>query len=508
MLIWIMDGFPEYARYDALGLARLVRDREVHPRELVQAAIERIERYNSTLNAVIHKLYDRARQEAEGSLPEGPFAGVPYLFKDLINVAGVPVTFGSVLAKAFKVIPTTSHPVVERSLRAGFIHLGMTNTCEFGLMPVTEPVAHGATYNPWNPSYSPGGSSGGAAAAVAAGLVPMAQASDGGGSIRIPASACGVFGLKPSRGRMPQTDTDVHADFSIQHCVSRSVRDSAALLDVTRGNRGGDRYWAPEPRRPFLEEVGVDPGQLRIGFATSDFLGRPAHPDCVAAVHGAARLCDELGHHVEEAKPAIDGQRFNDAFILLWATVPSFAFKAFTESAKREQPLIELATRLAGDAPVMSLLTRLVALKERKPPFERLTRHLMAFDNKHTPGDMRMAWSELQRASHALAAFFERYDCFISPVLGEPPLPSGEVATLSTFEQLRDRGFSVVAYTPLCNTSGNPAMSVPLHWNAQGLPIGVHVVAPYGDEATLFRLAAQLEQARPWKDRWPILVGG
>jgi len=309
-----------------------VRRREVKPIELVDAAIERIERLNPTINAVVTPMYEQARAAASGKLPDGPFNGVPYLLKDIFAAyAGVRMTSGSSFLRDF--VPDHDSEFVARLKRAGLIILGKTNLPEFAFVPTTEPLLFGPSRNPWNTDYTTGGSSGGSAAAVAAGLVPAAHGNDGGGSIRIPASCCGVFGLKPTRARTPAGPDygDVLSGLAIDHALTRSVRDSAALLDATAGPDIGDPYWAPPPARPFLQEVGADPGRLRIAFTTEAFTGGAVHADCVSAVREAAALCADLGHEVVEASPAIVGEMVVQPFITVWAagaamSVDGYAF--------------------------------------------------------------------------------------------------------------------------------------------------------------------------------------
>jgi len=465
-----MAGFAEYEQYDALGMAELVQRKEVHPSDLLEAAIERIERRNPVLNAVNLKLYDRARQAAKqpGS---GPLWGVPYLIKDMVPHAGTPLTYCSALLRKVKFIPQESHKVVDRSERAGLVVLGKTNGCEFGLLPTTEPLTFGPTENPWRPGRSPGGSSGGSAAAVAAGMVPMAHANDGGGSIRIPASACGVFGLKPSRGRNPGSVEEMPVGIITEHCVSRSVRDSAALLDITRGPLPGDRYWAP---------------------------GRQAHADCATAVRSAAALLEQLGHQVEETAPDIDGESFNTAFIAIWTMLPSYGFKRVAMEARKESRVVNMAARLLGERSLEKALGRLVG------GFEPLTREMTRLSAHLTPADMWMATEALHKASYSMGRFLQRYDILLTPVLGTPPVKTGQINGRNRALPLRDPVLAYAGYTPICNTSGLPAMSMPLHWNDEGMPIGVHFIGRFADEATLFRVAGQLERAQPWWDRRPL----
>ena len=468
----------ELAGLDALGQAELVRKKKISPAELVDAAIARIEKLDPALNSIITRTFERARKQAAQPIGSGPFAGVPYLVKDLEPVAGVRWTFGSGAFK-FNVALYTGE-VILRMERAGLIMLGKSATPEFGLLPVTEPRGFGPTHNPWNLAYTPGGSSGGSAAAVAAGLVPIASASDGGGSIRIPASCCGLFGLKISRGRNPEFPGVKDDGLSVTHCVARSVRDSAALLDATRGPTTGERWYAPPPSRPYLQEVGAPPGRLRIAFTTKDFAGNPAHPDCAQAVTSTAKLCEELGHTVEEAIPQFDGRLFGESFRVLWGAVAGRAVKT--------------AKKLSGG-------------KITAAAFEPFTQKAAEMDAKYDPSDVSMAWTGIiQQANLAMVKFLSKYDVLLTPTLGRPPLKIGELDQSLPLEQVSALLSSYVAYTPLANATGQPAMSVPLYWNADGLPIGSHFFGRHYDEVTLLRLAAQLEQARPWSKRLPPAV--
>ncbi len=364
--------------------------------------------------------------------------------------------------------------------RAGLIMVGKSNTPEFGLLPVTEPRGFGATHNPWNLAHSPGGSSGGAAAAVAAGLVPIASASDGGGSIRIPASCCGLFGLKISRGRNPEAPGVKDDGLSVTHCVARSVRDSAALLDATRGPTVGERWYAPPPMRPYLLEVGVPPSRLRIAFMTKDFAGNPVHPDCVRAVESTAKLCESLGHIVEGGPARFDGRLFGESFLVLWAAVAGRAVKT--------------AKKLSGG-------------KITAAAFEPWTQKLVEMDAKYDPSDVSMVWTGIaQQANLAMVKFLANYDVLLTPTLGRPPVKIGELDQTWSIEKLIPWLNAYVPFTPLANATGQPAMSVPLYWNADGLPIGSHFFGRYTDEVTLLRLAAQLEQARPWTKHRPTAL--
>jgi amidase len=471
-------GSDELAALDALGQAELVRTKKISPLELVNSAIARIEKYDPTLNTIITRTFERARKQASQPVGSGPFAGVPYLVKDLEPVAGVRQTFGAAAFKGNVALYTSE--VILRMERAGLIMLGKSNTPEFGLLPVTEPRAFGATKNPWNALHSPGGSSGGAAAAVAAGLVPIATASDGGGSIRIPSSCCGLFGLKLSRGRNPEAPGVKDDGLSILHCVARSVRDSAALLDATRGPTPGERWYAPPPKRPYSQEVGVPPGRLRIAFTTKDFAGTPVHPDCIRAVESTAKLCEELGHTVEEAAPQFDGRAFGESFLVLWSAVAGRAVKT--------------AKRLSGG-------------KITVEAFEPWTQKLVEMDAKYAPSDLSLVWTGIaQQANLAMVKFLTKYDVLLTPTLGRPPVKIGELDQSLPVDKLIPWLNAYVPFTPLANATGQPAMSVPLYWNADGLPIGSHFFGRHTDEVTLLRLAAQLEQARPWTKRRPPVI--
>jgi amidase len=494
-----MSGFSDYDKYDGLGLAELVRKEEVKPSELVEEAISRIERLNPQLNAVIYKMYEQAREAANKDLPDGPFKGVPFLMKDIVMAyAGVPLTNGSRFFKDY--IPDHDSELVKRFKAAGIIVLGKTNLPEFGLVPITEPELFGPTSNPWDLARTPGGSSGGSAAAVAARMVPLAHASDGGGSIRIPASCCGVFGLKPTRGRNP-----IGPDFSeawrglhCDHVLTRSVRDSAAMLDATAGPDIGALYYAVPPARPFLSEVGTDPGKLRIAFTSEPFLGAIVDKDCVKGLEATAKLCQDLGHEVVEAAPQIDGKAFARAFLMMVCVET----KATIEEGEVR-------------------LNRKASFKD----FEPSTWALGLLGRQCRAPELSRSLNLVQLMARQIGEFFEKYDVMLTPTLARPPVVTGAlqpkgsqlvamqllgrlnagglINRLSGIDVLAQRAFGFIPYTPLFNVTGQPAMSVPLYWNDEGLPIGMQFVGRYGDEGTLFRLASQLEKARPWSRRIP-----
>ncbi len=472
-----MDG---YESYDALGLAELVKTGEATPTALLDAAIERLEKRNPALNAVVIPMLDHARRALAAGLPDGPFRGVPFLLKDLhASVPGVRTTYGSKLFADN--VPSFESEIVARFRRAGLVTFGKTHSPEFGLTTTSESRLFGQTRNPWHPERGAGGSSGGSAAAVAAGIVPAAHATDGGGSIRVPASCCGVFGLKPTRGRVPAGPDagEGWSGMSAQGVVSRSVRDSAALLDAIHGPDLGAPYAAQPPARPFLSEVGAKAGPLRIALQTSTWNGAPTHPSCVAAAEDAAKLCASLGHHVEEARFELDLEPFREATgVIIGAST-----RATMEDRARAlgRPLVP------DDVEPGTWLVSSIGASKDALAYVRALR-------------------TIHRLGRELARFLERYDVLLTPTLAVPPVALG-VLSLSNpnpGESVRTL-FQTVGFTQLANATGNPAMSVPLFWDADGLPIGSHFIGRMDDEATLFRLAAQLEQARPWFERRPPL---
>ncbi len=473
-----MTEWDAISELDATAQAELVRSGEVRPLELVEAAIERIERVNPQLNAVVTPMYEQARAAAEEVAPSAPFAGVPFLLKDLLAAyAGVPMSLGATLFREF--VPDHDSELVARLKRAGLIILGKTNTPELGLVPTTEPRLFGPTRNPWDPSRTPGGSSGGSAAAVAARMVPMAHGNDGGGSIRIPASCCGLFGLKPTRARNPLGPDfgDVMGGLLVEHALTRSVRDSARLLDATAGPDVGDPYWAPPPSRPYAQEVGAEPGRLRIAYSAHAPFDEAVHPDCVEAARDAAALCAELGHEIIEAAPAFDSERTIRWFTAVWA---------------------------AGCVQTLKGVAQQSGLKLKRRHMEPFTWALYEWGRRVSAADYLLSLQGLQRLARHLERFVADYDVWLTPTLAQPPLPLGTLqgGYLDLAQSFR-RALSFVPFTPLANVTGAPAMSVPLHWNQEGLPVGVQFTARFGDEGTLFRLAAQLEAARPWLQRRP-----
>jgi Asp-tRNA(Asn)/Glu-tRNA(Gln) amidotransferase A subunit family amidase len=470
----------QFERYDGLGLADLIRTKETTPEEVLAATLERIDARNPAINAVVTRMDDHARAAIRAGLPDGPFKGVPYLLKDLGALyTGVVTSYGSKLFASN--VADHDSEVVARMKRAGLVIVGKSNTPEMGIAPSTEPRLFGPTRNPWSLGHSAGGSSGGAAAAVAAGILPMAHATDGGGSIRIPASACGLFGLKPTRARNPMGPDagESWSGASVGHAVTWSVRDSAALLDATSGPDIGDPYWAPPPARPFLEEVGRDPGRLRIALTTTPWLAGPVDPECAEAARGAAKLCASLGHHIEEARPQIDEAGWGQASRTI--VVASLTFTLEMRAAALGRPLSQ-------------------------DDVERITWERVQEARAFSAADYARAIHTVHRTGRAVARFLEQYDVLLTPTMAKPPHPLG-VLSLSNADSaafLAARTASV-GFTALFNSSGHPAMSVPLAMSKSGLPLGVQFAARFGDEATLFRLASQLEAAQPWKDRRPPL---
>ena len=469
-------AFREYGNFDAVGLAELVRNKQVRPEELLDEAIARTAKVDPEINAVVVKHYDYAERQIERGLPDGPFTGVPFLLKDLELLEGTRTTSGASVYKDN--VADHTGTLAQRFLDTGVTIFGKSSSPEFGLMPTTEPRLFGPTRNPWNLAHSSGGSSGGAAAAVAARIVPVAHASDGGGSIRIPASASGVFGLKPTRARNPigPDRGEGWAGFSCGHVVSMSVRDSAAILDAIHGAEPSSPYVAPPPKRPFAEEVGRDPGRLRIAFTDKSPYGETIDPEIAAATREVAALLAGLGHDVEERTPQLAADP---------AAVMSTIIGANTALNVR------LAEHRFGRAMTHE-------------DFEVLTLATAHNGQKATAADYVAAQQSAFQISRGLAAFFQTCDVFLCPTLCSPPLRIGELDTMSQdLSQIAPTLRRYMPATSMFNMSGQPSMSVPLAWNAAGLPLGMMFSARFGDEAGLFRLAAQLEQVRPWKHKLP-----
>lgn len=497
-----MAGFKDYRIYDALGLAGLVKTKKVKPSELADEAIARIEKINPAINAVIFKMYDAVEKINDRKPPAGIFSGVPFLVKDILQeVAGVPCTAGSRSRKKF--LPHEDSEVIKRYRNAGLVILGKTNLPEFGLLSYTEPLLHGPCRNPWDTSRTPGGSSGGAAAAVASGIVPMAAGTDGGGSIRIPAAHCGLFGMKASRGRTPLGPAagEVWQGAVVEGVISRSVRDSAAALDILSLPDRGAPYIIPPPAQPYIREITKKPGRLKIAFSTRSFLDSEVHPECVRAVEEAADLCVRLGHIVEHDEPELDRKAIAFAYLMLY----------MGEVAAE----IELTAKLTGRKP-------------RRKDFEPVTWLLGLMGRTYSAGDFvreKRVWNTVARS---FGSFLDRYDMYLTPVTAFPPLKIGElqikpaekvmlsivnalglgsiIKASGMVSRLAQDSMEKYPFTQVANIAGLPAMSVPLHWTPEGLPCGVQFIGRFGDEAALFRLAAQLEKAKPWFNRWPGML--
>ena len=471
-------AFNDYLRRDGMALSEGVRRGDFSAAELVETAIARAELVNAKVNAIAIELFGQARAAALRS-PVGPFAGVPFIMKDLNQgLEGVRLTKGS---RAFRDnICGCDSETARRFKAAGLMIIATSTTPEFGLTVTTESALFGKTRNPWNLERVAGGSSGGSAALTAAGVVPLAHATDGGGSIRVPASCCGLFGLKVSRGRSPvgMGRTEGWNGLGVSHAVTRSVRDSAALLDATHGPEVGSRYVAQPPQGSFLSALERPPRGLKIALQRRTTSGVPVHPDCMAAVEEASRLCESLGHVVEEAQLAVNGAALHEALITIIS-----AHTAATISARE----IELGRALANDE------------------LEPITGFLAAGGRKATAVDLIRADLACMTAAQTIGEFMTRYDMILSPTLAEPPVRLGTLSLDVSPQQYREAVGRFSPFTAVQNQTGQPAMSVPLYWNAEGLPVGVMFAGRVGAEQDLLALAAQLEMARPWFDRRPSI---
>ncbi|MEJ0024690.1 MAG: amidase [Rhizomicrobium sp.] len=467
----------EYLRYDAVGLAELVARRDVTPAELLKAAFTRLREVNPKLNAVVRLLEDEASAAIAQGMPEGPLAGVPYLLKDVTTqMAGTITTNGSRLFA--NAVALEDSALVAAYKRAGLVIFGKTNAPEFGLAGITEPELWGPTLNPWNLERTCGGSSGGSASAVAAGIVPAAQASDGGGSIRIPAACCGLFGFKPSRGRVSMAPQgEGWGGLTVLHAVTHSVRDSAALLDASCRPVPGDPYYLAPPQTPFLQEAGRTPVKLRIATIVGNLNGSVQHPECAAAVREAAKLCRSLGHSVEEATlPVAIGDLLKSAMVIVATTVAA--------NLQREA---DRRGRAIADGEV-----------------EPLTRMVLEQAKTMTGVQYAQAIQATHAAGRIMARWMEPYDVLLLSTLGDLPIPIGLLKDgISDIEALAAKHANFAPNTQVFNATGQPAMSVPLAMSRDGLPIGIQFAARTGDDALLFRLAGQLEAAQPWAQRKP-----
>jgi amidase len=468
-----------YEDCDALDLAGLVAAGKASPAELLDEAVQRARSVEHSLNPISQLFPERARAAIDAGLPAGPFYGVPFLLKDIVAMAGTPTWSGSRLAAMLPPAELDA-TIVERFKRAGLVIFGKTTTPELGIAASTETSLTGTTRNPWDPERTAGGSSGGSAACVAARVVPMAHGSDGGGSIRTPAACCGLFGLKPTRARNPTGPFagEGWGSLAVHHVLTRSVRDSAAMLDATHGAAPGDPYAAPPAPASFLAEVGKSPGRLRIAIQYGAFSGVPIDRECREAVESAARLLAELGHIVEEAMPDLVWAELRSAHWVLVATNLRLAVLSMTNGREPVRGEVDSVVQEAVD-------------------FARVL-----------PGE---AYPKALNAIHShgrrMAAFHEKYDVLVSPTTAKRAVPLGPQHTNNPdLEQYRDaiNGFS--AFTSPANHSGQPSVSLPLHWSADGIPVGVMACASFGNDALLFRLAAQLETARPWTSRKPRII--
>lgn len=488
----------DYANYDALGLAQLIKNKDISPSELLQTAIAQTEQQNPSINAVITKLYEHGQQQIEQGLPEGPFSGVPFLLKDLLgSLAGTPLSNGSAAYKG-NISPSDSE-LVKRYKSSGVVIFGKTSTPEFGLMGVTEPKAFGPCRNPWNLNHTPGGSSGGSGAAIAAGIVPMASGGDGGGSIRIPAACCGLFGLKPSRGRTPTGPyfTELWDGAAAEHVLTRSVRDSAAMLDVISGPDSSSPYPVVK-KSGYLKCLDTQVRPLKIGYSVQSFFDRPVTDDAIKAVQHTVQLLESLGHTVEAVQPYINAEDLLDSYLTMYyghvAADMEFAAKLLNTNFSNLD--VEDTTKLMGYFGKKTSAERFVTAKRR--------------------------WNDFSQSMYAL---HQEYDLLLTPTLGSEPVQVGAfdlslinkigtklVNALSLQNLLLKSGVTKklaldnlekLPFTQLANLTGQPAMSVPLYWTQSGLPLGSQFIAPQGDEVTLFQLARQLEQAQPWFNRTP-----
>ncbi len=480
-----MPNVSNYASYDGLGLAELVRNGDVTAAELLQDAYGAIDAINPELNGVVSRIPDLAEAEIAAGLPDGPFKGVPFLVKELgVQMKGTPSRCGSKLTE--NLVAAYDTELGARFRAAGLVTAAMTASPEFGFNPTTESVFYEPTHNPWDVQRSPGGSSGGSASMVAGGAVPVAHANDGGGSIRIPASCCGLVGLKPTRGRVSTGPSfgDWLNGLAIELVVSRSVRDTAAMLDAVGGADVGPPAVITPPERPYMEELTRSPGKLRIAWSDKALSGVAVHPDVVAGLHETVKLMESLGHELVEDQIEIDWSDFFEALVVLWTSYLTWAIDV-----------------LANDV-------------GRSPSFdnmERVTVELYRHGASLSAIDMHNAMANINTVSRASGAMFEKCDLFLTPTIAQPPLILGTLnqneAGVGAREWTR-RVFDWVPFTPLFNSTGQPAISLPLHWSPDGLPIGMHFAAPLNDEATLIRLAAQLEEAKPWKDKRPPVFYG
>jgi amidase len=492
----------EYKKHDALGLADLVKKKQVTPLELLKTAMKTIKKHNPQINAVVTPMYDLAKKDIKNGLPKGPFHGVPFLLKDLLaSYAGVPLTSGCRGYSNY--IPDHDSELVKRFKATGVVICGKTNTPEFGIMGVTEPKLHGPTLNPWNKNHTPGGSSGGSGAAVSSQMVPMASAGDGGGSIRIPASCCGIFGMKPSRGRNPIGPDIPYAwqGCVVEHVLTRSVRDSAAMLDATRGSDPGAPYIIKEPNSSYLSVLKKKPQKLKIAFTTTSPLGNTLDRSSIEAVEKAAKICESLGHHVEEATPDLDGHSITMNYLIMNCAESAADIKSLEQymGHKASSKDVEISTLMLG-----------------------------LLGKAYTAEEYSQSLRDWNRTSREMGRFHQNYDILITPTAANPPAKIGELVPKKSeetmmkiirflrlgklvkisgmVEQMAESMAQQYPFTQIANLTGQPAMSVPLHWSENNLPIGVQFIGDMCREDLLFQLAAQLEKAEPWFDKKPPLL--
>ncbi|KNY14072.1 hypothetical protein AKG11_25965 [Shinella sp. SUS2] len=473
-----MQLFSDYANYDGLGLAELVQTRQVHPSEVLDAAWDTIEKLNPRINAIVASMRGIAERDIRLGLPDGPFKGVPIALKDeYLFYFGFPCDFASRLGEG-TTAPYDS-TLIQRYRAAGLLITAKSNLPEFGASVTTEPVAKGACNNPWDLGHTSGGSSGGSAAAVASGMVPVAYANDGAGSIRIPASCTGCFGLKPTRGRTPTgpVDGEYWNGLVVQHAIARTVRDSAALLDASDGWEPGSSHAAPGKTGPYLKDVSTPPGRLRIAVSTISPAGTMVDPPCIEAVQKAARLCRDLGHEVEEDAPNYSGQELASHIANLLAIHLAHGIDQ-----------LAAATGRTASASIIESAHFNLSEYGRSLPATTLLATLEYFGS----------------LARQVAPFFQRYDLWLTPTLGAPPIKHGVItANDPDWRRYIERYFAFIPFTPLANAAGLPSMTLPLHHDSSGLPIGIMFTGRFGAEDTLFRLAGQIEQAMPWIGRKP-----
>jgi amidase len=467
----------DYAQFDGVGLAELVSRGETTPAELIEAAIARAERHNPQINAVVYEAFDEARASAD-RLREGPFRGVPFLVKDLlIAVAGWPRTSGSRFCRG--VVDAADSGLMRRYRESGVAVIGKTNCSEFGIAGTTEGQLYGPCRNPWNLDHIVGGSSGGAAAAVAAGIVPMAHGGDGRGSIRIPASCCGLVGLKPTRDRSPHLPDgyDFAQGFVVEHAITRTVRDCAVMLDVTGRPEPGSPYAAPAKQRPYADEIGYAPGRLKVAWSSATANGRPVHAEVQAALEATAALLEKLGHEVVPCDLPVDQRA-------MWGAQNAFSGANFAAGMRR---VIEAIGREPAD-----------------DDFEPLTWASWKGGQRAGGMDAMADAQNLRVLARQALQLYETFDVFLTPTLSAPPPPIGYLSpVLNAPRDIGRRNGEFFSFPGVANMTGQPSISLPLAWSSDGLPIGMMFTARYADEATLFRLAAQLEKEAPWKARRP-----